>query len=326
MTTESVALDIAHALIAAGIPVFAAAPWRDPAGSWDPAGGVGGYVLPHRWQHTLISPAAIDAWRPGWALGAVMGHTVDGLDADPRNGGADTRAQLIAAGAWPISYGSAVTPSGGSHELIRALGVASRDALRPGLDVKGGDIAGRGRGFLFIAPTIRLSKVTGELAAYRWDRPPSLRIPEDDDSGAAITEVIRAARRDDRSPQRASPPSARDLTPWVNGALRGESERVRGAAVGTRNTTLNTAAFRLGQLLVLPDDLIISALTAAYVGDDSPARVARTIRSGLNAGRNSPRTIVANGSTTVHQPTKKIRAAGCRPYRYGQRRWRPTYK
>jgi hypothetical protein len=86
-----------------------------------------------------------------------MGHAVDALDIDPRSGGDETKAGLMAAGMWPRAYGVAGTPSGGSHHLIAPLGERSLDALRPGLDVKTGR-NGDGHGFIFIAPTIRRTR------------------------------------------------------------------------------------------------------------------------------------------------------------------------
>lgn len=149
------ALDVARSLAAAGVPVFTAAP--DPTSST-------GYRLPPRWQQTRPDPAVVDTWRPGMALAVVMGQGLDLLDVDPRSGG-DVAALN---GSTPTSYAAALTPSGGVHSFIRSLGVRSRDAVLPGIDVKAGDAEGKGRGFAFIAPTVRVSKVTGEPATYRW--------------------------------------------------------------------------------------------------------------------------------------------------------------
>ena len=88
---------------------------------------------------------------------AVMGHTLDLLDIDPRNGGDASRDALVAEGVWPAVLGKAVTPSGGTHEFIKALAVGSRDAVRAGFDVKGGRPDGTGRGFAFVAPTVPLA-------------------------------------------------------------------------------------------------------------------------------------------------------------------------
>ncbi len=205
---EEIALKIARSLIDAGIPVFAARPALLPSGERDWLGGSGktGYILPSAWEKTVPTRNWLDptapgwaekAWRPGWALAAVMGHGLDLLDVDPRSGGVDSRKALVEAGLWPITYGTAATPSGGLHEFVATMGVRSRDDLRPGLDVKAGMPSGEGRGFAFIAPTVKRSKVTGELLPYRWVIPPR-RPAEGDLSGAGIAELI-AERRAERT-------------------------------------------------------------------------------------------------------------------------------
>lgn len=172
---ELAALGIARALAEAGVPIFAARP--DLKGDeWNPKGGHGatGFWLPKRWERTPIGDEGIEQWRKGWALAAVMGVVVDGLDVDPRNGGKRSAKALSKAGLWPESLGRQETPSGGYHDLIANLGRASLDGLDLGIDYKGGKPDGTGRGFLFIAPTVKLSKATNELGAYRWLTPPTL--------------------------------------------------------------------------------------------------------------------------------------------------------
>lgn len=146
-------LGIARALIGLGVPVFLAQP--DPAAST-------GYALPGRWHEAVPNPAVVDDWRPGMALGMVTGHVFDLVDIDPRSGGREDDDWL------PFSYLKAVTPSGGRHYYVRCLGVESRDGAYPGVDLKSGTIEGRGRGFGFIAPTVRVSKVNGQPYPYRW--------------------------------------------------------------------------------------------------------------------------------------------------------------
>lgn len=194
-TDQAEALDAARHLAAHGVPIFLAPPVLDDAGAWQSDGGLSGYRLPPGWADTPADPAALDAWRPGWAVCAVMGHTVDGLDIDPRHEGDATASGWVAAGMYPTSYGQQATPSGGWHELIAPLAVGSRDNAAPGVDVKGGRPDGTGRGFLFIAPTVKLSKATGELAAYRWTVAPNLdELDEADDSGTWLAERIRQLR------------------------------------------------------------------------------------------------------------------------------------
>lgn len=196
---ERDALHAARHLVDHGVPLFIARPALDESGVWDPTGGHNrcGYWLPPRWEATTPDPSVVDRWRPGDALCAVMGHAVDGADVDPRHGGENTVAQLEAAGCWPRSYGRQATPSGGWHDLVMPLGVASRDGVMDGLDIKAGT-DGAGHGFLFLAPTVKLSKSTGEVGAYRWTVPPNLdELDEFDDTGTVLAARIVAMRAPD---------------------------------------------------------------------------------------------------------------------------------
>lgn len=176
------ALDVARAMAAAGIPVFVAYP--DP-------GKPGDYKPPGRWQQTTANPAYVGAWKPGLALCAVMGHGLDLIDIDPRNGGDGKALNEI----LPEVYGTAATPSGGTHLLVRSMGVGSRDGVLPGIDIKAGTDGGADHGFAFIAPTVRKSKTTGELVAYEWIRPPDLTLLDrEDKSGEKLAGLVRAAR------------------------------------------------------------------------------------------------------------------------------------
>jgi P4 family phage/plasmid primase-like protien len=178
------ALAVARSLAAAGIPVFVAAP--DPTNN-------AGFALPNAWQQTTPDPTAVDHWRPGMALCALMGCGLDLIDVDTRNGG-----DIAALGnELPVVLASATTPSGGTHHFIRSLGVGSRDGILPGIDLKGGRPDGHGRGFAFIAPTVRPSKTTGELAGYRWTAAPNLsQLATQDNSGVALATRVRALLAD----------------------------------------------------------------------------------------------------------------------------------
>jgi len=180
-------LNIARGIAAAGIPVAVAYP--DPEGQ-TASGRATGYALRGDWQHTTANPAYVDAWRPGLALIAVMGCGLDLVDGDPRNGG-----DLAALnGIMPEVLAVAATPSGGEHNFVRSMGVRSRDGVLPGIDVKAGDGDGQGRGFAFIAPTVRVSKTTGERVAYRWVKPPDLsRLKADSAGGQRLAALVRQA-------------------------------------------------------------------------------------------------------------------------------------
>lgn len=175
-TQQAVSLDDKHTALAAarelaehGVPLFLARPAMIN-GSWDPHGGHHntGYTFPTGWQRTVCDPGVVDDWRPGMALCAVMGHGVDLLDIDTHKGGG------VAAlnGTMPTSYGRTATPSGGTHDLIAGLGQRSRDGVLPGIDVKSGTVDGEGRGFAFLPPTMKASKIDGTPRPYRWLVPP----------------------------------------------------------------------------------------------------------------------------------------------------------
>lgn len=272
LTQEQLAaLDIARQMIAAGIPLFLAQP-RDTKL---------GFVLPDAWEQTVPDPTVVDRWRPGMALCALMGHGLDLLDFDPRNGG-DVAALN---GATPDSYAIAATPSGGMHSFIASLGVGSRDNIYPGIDVKGGYPAGTegtsGRGFGFIAPTEGVSKVTGQRVAYRWLIPPDLAklAAGGDTSGAALAEHIRTVKADSGSVAAAiGGPDwwqefANQREPHSEpAAQRAISEKLtevvgwkRESGIGFRQTLLR-AAMTLGGYVgggYLPSDVAEAALTEA---------------------------------------------------------------
>ena len=240
---EAEAVEAARHLAAAGIPVFTARPALREDGSWDPAGGTGGcgYWLPAKWEETTADLAAVDRWQPGMALAAVCGHGLDVIDVDPRNGG----GLSVLNGSLPACYGASATPSGGVHSFIRSLGVRKKTNLFPGVDIQAGDAGGKGRGFVFIAPTVKLSKVTGELAAYRWVRLPDLEALSGsaaDQSGEALAELVRASQQGKTAQQSPAASAAeaeafmREVSPWSD---------IKAALAEGRNTGVHKLAAAL---------------------------------------------------------------------------------
>lgn len=196
------ALEIARELAGAGVPIFVAAPCPGET-CGRPGHGAGrgpGFDLPVDWDRARPDPSVVDRWRPGYALAAVGGHVVDFVDTDPRNGGDVSAAELKASGAWPTSYGQQYTPSGGVHDLIVALRIG-KGVPRRGVDLQGGRPDGTGRGFVFLSPTVRASKVTGERLPYRWVTEPDLaRLAEWgelDETGRQLADMITAKRAPD---------------------------------------------------------------------------------------------------------------------------------
>lgn len=285
------ALDIARALAAVGVPLFIAPPDRQ-----HPAG----FALPEGWQRSPADPSVVDRWRSGWALCAVGGAACDFVDTDPRNGGTASREQLQTSGRWPASYGRAATPSGGTHDIIAPLSVGKATPAA-GIDLQGGRRDGSGRGFVFLAPTERASKVDGVRRTYRWLVEPdisALRQAASDRSGAALAELVKVA-----APLRVQNPARRpaeffcDFTPAeAQQAIATCIENVRAHAKagwsGFRNT-LNRAAYTLGGLVATgylsesdAEKRLLDAITAAgHAPNDDDCR---WVEEGIEDGCSEP--------------------------------------
>lgn len=160
MTDTARDLEIARELTRHGIPVFAA----------PPADTTVGFALPANWQQTPADPRRVDEWKPGWALCMVCGHGLDLIDIDIYNGGSVEAVELALKGQMPRAYAMAATPSGGVHLFVSALNVRSKNDALKGVDIKSGEASGKGRGFAFIAPTEKPSKMTGQKGKYTWVR------------------------------------------------------------------------------------------------------------------------------------------------------------
>jgi P4 family phage/plasmid primase-like protien len=289
----SAALDIARRLAAAGVPIFIAQP---------DASVKTGYKPPPRWERTVPDPAVADLWRPGLALCAVMGCGLDLVDFDPRSGGDPAALGDLT----PLFHALAATPSGGAHGFIASLGVGSRDNILPGIDVKGGNPDGSSRGFAFIAPTVRVSVVTGEPAAYRWVQAPALeRLQVPDASGERLAARIRELRAAGDTVRRAAgaewwqqfmanrePQSEPAAKKAIDDKLAEVRDWKPDSGAGFRATLLR-AALTLGGYVggfyldeTLAHDLLEKEVSAVWGSPDTDDQL--WIRQGLEDGRARP--------------------------------------
>lgn len=198
-------------------------------------------------------------------------------DACARDG-AEVFAAL-AGGRWVPPTFTVETPSGGRHLYFRApthvrLGnTASR--LGPLIDT-------RAAGGYVVAPG---SVIGGRAYRIAHDHPV-----------AALPQWLLAAL--------VPPPATRQDTiiisnrpsrPYVTAAVAGEVSRVLAAREGTRNDTLNRAAFALGQLVgagLLERAEAQSHLeTAGRSSGLADREVRSTVLAGLDAGQDRPRAI-----------------------------------
>ncbi|MBO1765804.1 phage/plasmid primase, P4 family [Allobranchiibius sp. GilTou38] len=256
-------LEIAMGLVRAGVPVFCAPPVQDQHGEWLPHEGAGGYRLPCDWQHTSVGGEGVRNWRPGYALCAVMSHVVDAVDVDLQHDGQLARIELEEQGKWPRPYGTARTPSGGTHDLVSPLGVGSPIGILQGIDIRGG-VDGKSMSFIFIAPTKRESKTTNEIERYSWTVAPHLDdLDPNDTTGHDLVQI--AAQRGRRGTAQAQPvwsalPDAhkRQVEEYLGGVLRRMSLELDSVADWDEGRTddwgrgwekmLSDTCYRLGSL------------------------------------------------------------------------------
>ena len=201
---QSQALEIARELIAAGIPVFAAAPC--PENCKTPGHSRMEFHLPRDWQKIPPSEAHLNRWKPGWALAAVSGRAADFIDVDDHHGGDVSWKTIQQSGGAPRVFGMQRTPSGGRHYMISPLRERGANGFLPGLDYQGGDADGEGRCFVWIAPTVKRSKNVADrledgsfpLGEYRWEERPDTEMLGEfagsDDSGTHISDLLAAHR------------------------------------------------------------------------------------------------------------------------------------
>jgi hypothetical protein len=194
--------------------------------------------------------------------------------------GVDVLAALAADHDEPLPWetASVQTPSGGEHLYFTApAGCRIRNS------------AGRLGWLIDVRASGGYVVAAGSVVRGRRYRASEL------DEVAALPEWIAELLREEPS-QRLGPflEVVGRRSRYAAAALRGELDRVLAAGPGSRNHTLNKAAFALGQLVgsgLLPEGLAHVALVEASAAVGLPSQEAdRTIRSGLNSGARSPRT------------------------------------
>jgi hypothetical protein len=276
---QAKAVQIAHNLIDAGVPLFSAPPHSSQE-----------FARPDAWQDFRPNHVQVDRWRPGWALCLVTGVRLDVLDVDPRNGGTEGFTDLSIQRAVPRQYGHASTPSQGDHYLIRRTGLAKTSKAARGVDLQAGAPDGTGRGYIYIAPTVRVSKYgprEGQAVPYWWVEEPDLdlllRHDRDGlvDDGLenlrAVVELNRGRRRPAARAQVVDGPVDEDIAAFADlaadwtvdsakAAIRAQLDAVQEARAGDINNTLGGAARVLGRFVAggfLDEDTATEMLLAA---------------------------------------------------------------
>jgi Bifunctional DNA primase/polymerase, N-terminal. len=233
------------------------------------------------------NPDANVAIRTGEQSGLVV------LDVDPDHDGiASLRTLVDQYGKMPA--GPRVrTGSGGWHLYFAHPGAPIRNSagtrFGPGIDIRGDG------GYVIAPPSQHRSG-----ASYEW-RGLELDVPEL--PGWVLERVTLSSERPSSRPDTSARAVVSDA--WARAALHGETQMVAAAPEGTRNHTLNRAAFCLGQI-VATGVLDITTVETALLASASSAGLGesesqRTVRSGIAAGIAHPRVGLDAGRT---QPTR----------------------
>jgi hypothetical protein len=261
-------------------------------------------ALRGNWQElATTSPVQVREWwtRAPYNIGIACGPSrlvvIDLDQPDEDEAGDDDGTLFPLSGAdrlsslarrhgerYPAGTYTVDTPSGGCHLYFHADGDArarnSAGAIGPQIDVRaaGGYVVGAG------------SRIGGR--AYSARRGPSGPTPLPGWLAGLVREPPVAEIPEQRVPvgDRAQGHA------YALAALRAETGRVASARPGTRNVTLNRAAFSLGQLvaagLLPPLPVITSLIDAAMHAGLPEDEAVRTVRSGMAAGARKPRAVV----------------------------------
>jgi hypothetical protein len=207
----------------------------------------------------------------------MEGHGVDGVG--------NLQALIEQHGGLPPSI-EALSPSGSRHIYFRwpdgVIFSNSAGQVAAGVDVRGDG------GMVIGVPSVK----PGKDLPYRWLNPPPLF-----DLAACPDWLLELCLKPAlKLSERAMPKGAPHLVSangWADAAMRGEIAALLAAPEGQRNSTLNTAAFNLGQIVAgggLDHDTVRARLTTAGHGIGLCAdEVAATVQSGLAAGLKQPR-------------------------------------
>ena len=233
--------------------------------------------LRHGVTDASVDPRRIEMWWSRWPaanVGLRTGVVMDVADVDSPGGWHGLRHLL--GGELPAGP-QVRTGGGGWHFWFRPLGHGNRVRLLPGVDWRGDG------GYVIAPPSRHVERTT-----YYWVVGPGAEPAE---APAALTELI--AGPEPPAPRRTAPGGHIDHPDrYASVALAAEAERVARAPVGTRNDTLNRAAFALGRLvgagLLEPARVTEELAAAARWAGLGRTETIRTIRSGLSAGRRQP--------------------------------------
>ncbi|MFC1508026.1 bifunctional DNA primase/polymerase, partial [Pseudomonadota bacterium] len=255
------------------------------------------------WKQYREKPASPEIFKDhDGNLGLITGHNgalnIAAIDIDRTGEGIEQAKQEFVEKNglmdWELASCQA-TPSGGRHYFFRVpegIEISNRVGIIDCVDIRGEG------GYVVIAPSEAYSKHTGKLEAYRWlnDIPLHETAELSVEVATAIAQSGKEKPKESDSQKSVPQPTYSTVnTPYGAKALDGCIGEVLAAPEGTRNDTLNTQAFNVGQLiggmLVAPNDGYFGLIDAALAIGLSEQEAKATIGSGIEAGVKEPRVL-----------------------------------
>ena len=263
----------------------------------------------HGVKDASTDPETIRGWARRWpsaniAVATGMASGFFAVDVDGGTGEETLAALTKKHGALPDTL-EARTGGGGRHLLFRHPDKGLRNSagkLGPGLDVRGDG------GYVILPPSVHPS---GKPYEWRAGRAPD-DLPIAEAQGWLLDLLSAGPSATQSKPVNTSPA-------YAEAVLAGELAGLARAPEGTRNDTLNAAAFSCGKYVAagaLPRGLVERALLAQAGAIGLPeCEVRATIASGLAAGTKEFRAGVAAltgkfGGKIVRPASKKSKANG----------------
>jgi hypothetical protein len=303
--------------------------WLAPATQpGEPDHGYAEFHRPFGWQQN--QPEALERIFAGWrsptdlfpytpAICANMGGAVVVVDVDPRNGGDIEKVRNLLDELKVRIFAELATPSGGRHlyiagheDLPTVHSTTKNNRLPgyPGVDIQSDNTN------VFLPGTRRWKKYGGRGYTIEFDDLDGL-INDGDPEGAErfadwvadqrASHIRGSAKGRERAEFVFDPAPQWDETPpderqqkYLDAVLTDEAKKVSEAKVGGRNDALNVAALKCGHYISgagVNQDKVIDALMGAARqngladGEDGERSAKATIRSGLRAGKKTPRSV-----------------------------------
>jgi hypothetical protein len=235
-------------------------------------------LCPRGLHDATTDPDVIRWWWRRWPdanIGIRTGTTIDVIDVDSPEG---IEALRDAGGIHHLGWGPISSTGRGWHYWIAGDVRRSRIGFVHGVDLKANG------GYAIAPPSIHPSG-----RQYRWlpGHSPDDVVPEQPPAWLAELLDPPPAPRPSWSPLEPRPTARVLRYAWA--ALNGEAEAVASAPEGSRNDTLNRAAFRMRKFVeaghLVESDVTARLLEAATFTGLGEVEARRTISSGLGVGR-----------------------------------------